>query len=106
MSRRARAVAVATLIVAIAGIGVLVQQFAGSSDEGLAGRREADLGVFEPVRGRIVYRIGSHLEAIDPLHPNVPHVIEPGGLGLGTNAMPAGFYRGRLEASGGRPGGR
>ena len=91
MSRRARAFAVATLIVAIIGIGALVQQLAGSSSVGLAGAPVTDLGVFEPVRGRIVYRVGSHLEAIDPLRPSVPLVIEPGGLGLGTTAMPAGF---------------
>ena len=91
MSRRARTVAIATLIVAVVVIGALFQLFAGQGTTAPADPPMADLGVFEPVRGRIVYRVGSHLEAIDPLRPNVPLVIEPGALDLGTNAMPAGF---------------
>jgi hypothetical protein len=51
----------------------------------------ADLGVFEPARGRIVFRVGSHLEAVDPDHPGSAVTIEPGDLGLGTSAMPAGW---------------
>ena len=50
-----------------------------------------DLGVFEPVRGQIVFRVGNHLEAIDPDGTSTPRVIAPGNLGLGTKAIPAGW---------------
>ena len=52
---------------------------------------ETDLGVFEAVRGRIVFRVGAHLEAVDPASPASSVVIEPGDLGLGVRAMPAGW---------------
>jgi len=55
---------------------------------------ENDLGVFEPARGRIVYRVGSHLEAVDPEDPSSPVVIEPvdtSPWAMPPHAMPAGW---------------
>jgi hypothetical protein len=71
-----------TLLVALV-VGVI-----GGQPRRLA---SADLGVFEPVRGRVVYRVGTHLEAVDPFDASSHLVVEPGDLGLGARAMPVGW---------------
>jgi hypothetical protein len=49
------------------------------------------LGVFEPVRGRVVFRVETHLEAVDPDDPSSSNVIEfPEGI-ASTYLMPAGW---------------
>jgi hypothetical protein len=45
---------------------------------------QINLGVFEPARGRIVYRFGSHLEAVDPVDFSSSAVVASGDLGLDT----------------------
>jgi Tol biopolymer transport system component len=49
------------------------------------------LGVFEPARGRVVFVAGGRLEAVDPLDPSSSVAIEPVGLDLGAETMPAGW---------------
>ncbi len=87
--------AAATLILALIGIQLIGERGAGNNDPGVGAsgstRAVDDLGVFEPVRGQIVFRVGNHLEAVDPDGTSAPHVIEPGNLGLGSRAMPAGW---------------
>lgn len=79
------AVAVLLLIGMLAGLAAM-GAFRGDNRD----RVGPDLGVFEPVRGRVVFRVGSHLEAVDPANPSSSAVIEPGDLGL-EYAMPAGW---------------
>lgn len=87
---------------AVIGVGVLAifllpattpQPRVGSSPS-LPATSGTDLGVFEAVRGRIVYRVGTHLEAVDPDDPSSPVVIEPGDASpsaMPPRAMPAGW---------------
>ena len=87
--------AAATLILAIIGIQLIGERGAGTADPGVGASPSTqavdDLGVFELVRGQIVFPVGDHLEAVDPDGTSPPHVIEPGDLGLGSRAMPAGW---------------
>lgn len=87
--------AAATLILAIIGIQLIGERGAGNTDPGVGASPSTqavdDLGVFEPVRGQIVFPVGDHLEAVDPDGTSPPHVIEPGDLGLDSRAMPAGW---------------
>jgi hypothetical protein len=58
-----------------------------------------ELGVFEPVRGWIVYPVGHTLMAIDPANPASRRTLElPGGLSAGlppdANVAPAGWSAG------------
>lgn len=59
--------------------------------QGTADDTSTGLGVFEPARGRVVFPVGNHLLAVDPDDPSSANIIEPGDLGLGVHAMPAGF---------------
>ncbi len=49
-----------------------------------------DLGIFEPIRGWIVYKVGDHLEALDPADPPSRHTLEildaPGAVPAGWSA--------------------
>ena len=81
--------AAATLILALIGIQLIGERGAGNNDPGVGAsgstRAVDDLGVFEPVRGQIMlFRVGNHLEAVDPDGTSSSHVIEPGNLGLGS----------------------
>ena len=86
--------AAATLVVALIGIQ-LIREGAGTDDPGSSPSASTDavddLGVFEPVRGQIVFRVGNHLEAVDPDGRSSPRVIEPGNLRIGMTGMPAGW---------------
>jgi hypothetical protein len=62
--------------------------------------RATELGVFEPIRGWIVYPIGDRLEAVNPADPAERHVLKlPAGLNVllgggpdgGNRPMPAGW---------------
>jgi hypothetical protein len=65
--------AAAFVVVSVGLIPVLVQTDGGSASD--AGT-QSDLGVFEPLRGRIVVVHGSQLEAIDPANPASPVTID------------------------------
>jgi WD40 repeat protein len=66
-------VAVAASVVLFVGLIPMLAQT--DRDSGSAGT-PSDLGVFEPLRGRIVVVHDSQLEAIDPADPTSPNVID------------------------------
>jgi Tol biopolymer transport system component len=81
----AAAAVVAAIAVVAVNLAPARELGTGSSAPG------SDLGVFEPARGWVVFMSAGHLVAVDPLDPSSSIVIEPAGLDLGTDVMPAGW---------------
>jgi hypothetical protein len=80
--------AILALVVLAAGfvtVNILLNRRQGSS----SGPPRHDLGIFEPIRGWIVYRVGDHLEAVDPADPSrqTLEVLDaPGAVPAGWSA--------------------
>jgi DNA-directed RNA polymerase specialized sigma24 family protein len=93
-SRGLRPVLAAMLAVALIAVGIAVGvRFLAPRTPPVLGQPRLDLGVFEPVRGWIVYGSGEELEALDPADPSRRHTLEfPEGLGV-SYLMAAGWSR-------------
>ena len=109
LTRRARRRAARTAVVGALGVAAAIAVvFAGASqlrDESPRvpvnppEERQVDLGIFEPVAGRIVYYSDSSLWAVDPSAPSpvsTPVRLEPGGTAdadgqFAANTLPLGW---------------
>jgi hypothetical protein len=81
--------AVAVIVVAGIGLASAYDALLRRIDDGPAAQPQVDLGVFEPARGRIVFRVGGRLVALDPDDPTSTAFIDlPEGIGE-NNIMPA-----------------
>jgi dipeptidyl aminopeptidase/acylaminoacyl peptidase len=81
--------AILALVVLAAGlvtVNILLNRRQASS----SGPPSQDLGIYEPIRGWIVYRVGDHLEAVDPADPSSRQTLEvldaPGAVPAGWSA--------------------
>jgi hypothetical protein len=99
-TRRLRSALAAALVVAIlAVVFALWVRFLSPSVAPVLDQARPDLGIFEPMRGQIVYGSGGELEAIDPTDPSRRHTLDfPDDFNrfVGNGAMylmPAGWSR-------------
>ncbi|MGH8942743.1 MAG: hypothetical protein ACRDWF_08015 [Acidimicrobiia bacterium] len=68
---------VAFLAVVLVGlIQILVSDRSASTEETVPPANTSDLGVFEPMRGRIVYVVDDVLMAVDPVDPKISFTME------------------------------
>lgn len=95
MSNPVRIALAATAVIVVGVVAVNLRsatpQLGGGPSPSSSATPGTDLGVFEPARGRVVFRVGPQLEAVDPDDPSSRVVIEPGSLGLSFWPMPAGW---------------
>jgi hypothetical protein len=94
-ARRPRRISAMTAILALVVVAagfVTVNILLNRRQVGLSGppSPSQDLGVFESIRGWIVYRVGDHLEAVDPADSSSRHTLEipdaPGAVPAGWSA--------------------
>ncbi|HKX76359.1 MAG TPA: hypothetical protein VJR05_13320 [Acidimicrobiia bacterium] len=74
---RVRPVVAAVLALALLALGVLLAaRLLGPDVPNVVDEPPADLGVFEPIRGWIVYNAGKDLEALNPADPSQRRILE------------------------------
>jgi hypothetical protein len=90
--------AVAFLAVVLGGsIQILVSDRGGSPEDTVPPADSSDLGVFEPMRGRVIYVVDDTLYAVDPADPRISFTMEvpqaaDGDIGAGAGeAVPVGW---------------